>query len=59
MVNHGLDTTFHLLATTKNEAAVAVLDAALNLKNPEVRRRAIDAVIARRSLAARSPPGAH
>lgn len=52
MLDHGLDITFHLLATTRNEAAVAVLDAALRIENPAVRRRAIDAVIARRSLAA-------
>ncbi len=52
IVNNGLDTTYQTLATSKNEAVVVVLDVALRSGNAWVRQRAIEAVIARRSIPA-------
>ena len=47
----GLNTTFELLARTANEAAADVLLAALESADEALARRALDALLRRRSLA--------
>ena len=48
-MSEGLATTFHLLAGTSNEAAVRALTAVLDSPLEPVRRRALEALITRRS----------
>jgi len=49
-VSDGLSTTFAVLCATENEAASEVLIPALDSQFPEVRDRALDALLRRRSL---------
>lgn len=49
--SQGLETTFHLLARTENEAAAQVLVAALDSPHPELAERALSVLLKRRSLA--------
>jgi HEAT repeat protein len=51
LVSGGRETTFAILASTKNEAAVNVLTAALDSADRDVHMRAINALIKRRSSA--------
>lgn len=53
LMTRALDTTLHVLATTRNEAAASVLVSALDAANEGVRLGALNALLARRS------PGGH
>jgi HEAT repeat protein len=50
-VSEGLSTTLQLLATTSNEAAVRVLNAALDSPHAAIREGALSAILSRRSPA--------
>jgi len=51
-MGRGLATTFHLLAKTKNEAAVSLLISALESRHPVIEQGALGALLDRRSGAA-------
>lgn len=48
-MNTGMDLTFDLLATTRNEAAVGLLASSLDADDPQIRCRGLDALLRRRS----------
>lgn len=48
-MNTGMDLTFDLLATTRNEAAVGVLATSLEAADPQIRCRGLDSLLRRRS----------
>lgn len=51
-MSSGMATTFEVLARTDNEAAVRVLVAALDSPDPDIRQRAVEAILLRRRTGA-------